>query len=83
MVEPGSVPQSRDVFQTQAGAAPWAAKQSNTAPYEASAAIPFDRTRWTNNATDGYRFYVSFPADFVLDATPSQSGTTVPSTLIR
>lgn len=60
-------------FQTQAGAAPLAAKGSSTAPFEASAAIPFDRTPWTG-AADAYRFYVSYPADFVLDASPAASG---------
>jgi hypothetical protein len=36
---------------------------------QASGAIAFDRSPF--NAPSGYRFLVSFPADFVIDATPS------------
>ncbi|HET8539196.1 MAG TPA: hypothetical protein VFL83_04930 [Anaeromyxobacter sp.] len=69
-------------FGTTSGVGESAASQSGTAPQHATGAVPFDRTPWTT-AAEGYRFYVSYPADFVLDATPSLSGNPVPSAVIR
>jgi hypothetical protein len=59
---------------------PLSARGSNTSPYHASGAVAFDRSPWTDPVA-GYRFYVSYPADFVLDTTPSQ--TPLPSKVIR
>lgn len=50
---------------------PIRARGPSTAPYHASGAISFDRTPWTADPVAGYRFFVSYPADFVLDTTPS------------
>ena len=70
------------VLTPASGVYPVSARQSGTSPYGASGAIAFDRTPWADAAA-GYRFYVSYPADFVLDASPGSSGSPVPSILIR
>ena len=67
---------------TSSSLGPTYARESSVSPYEATGAIPFDRSRWTT-ATDGYRFYVSYPADFVYDLAPSQSGARVPAAIIK
>ncbi len=36
--------------------------------------IAFDRSAWTPETVSGYRFLVSYPADFVLDVTPGTTG---------
>jgi hypothetical protein len=60
---------------------PTSARGSGTSPYAPNGAISFDRTRWTDAAA-GYRFYVSYPADFVLDTSPGVQGSPVPSAVI-
>jgi hypothetical protein len=59
------------LISTASGVFPLYAR-SSTAPYGASGAIAFDRSVWTDPVA-GYRFYVSYPANVVLDATPSQN----------
>jgi hypothetical protein len=44
-----------------------------TAPYQANGMVTFDRSAWTTDTVSGYRFLVSYPADFVLDTSPSAS----------
>jgi hypothetical protein len=46
----------------------------NTSPYQANGIVAFDRSAWTPDTVGGYRFLVSYPADFVLDATPGTTG---------
>ncbi len=53
---------------------------ASTAPYQANHIVAFDRSPWTD-PTAGYRFLVTYPADFVLDTTPSQGG--APSAVIK
>ncbi len=54
------------------GVFPNRARGASTAPFQASGIAAFDRTPWTDPIA-GYRFLVSYPADFVLDTTPSQN----------
>jgi hypothetical protein len=60
---------------------PLLSRGTSTSPYGASGAAAFDRSPWASDPIAGYRFLVSYPADFVLDATPSQSA--APSIVIR
>jgi hypothetical protein len=57
------------IVQTSSGVLPLAGRGSNTSPFGANDAVPFDRSFWVPGA--GYRFLVSYPADFVLDTSPS------------
>jgi hypothetical protein len=59
------------LVQTSSGVLPLAGRGTNTSPYGANDAVPFDRSFWLPVA--GYRFLVSYPADFVLDTTPSET----------
>ncbi|HEX9048999.1 MAG TPA: hypothetical protein VF841_00540 [Anaeromyxobacter sp.] len=49
------------------------ASGKSTSPFQASGMTTFDRSPWTPDAAAGYRFLVSYPADFVLDSSPSHS----------
>jgi hypothetical protein len=51
-----------------------ATSTTGTAPFQANGITAFDRSAWTPDGAAGYRFLVSYPADFVLDASPGQSG---------
>jgi len=51
------------------GVLPLEARVSPGAPTHASGAVAFDRSPF--KAEDGYRFFVSYPADLVLDTSPS------------
>jgi hypothetical protein len=68
-------------LEPSSGILPLVANASGVSPYQASGGVAFDRTPWTEDASVGYRFYLSYPANFVLDTTPSS--TPVPALVIR
>ncbi len=43
----------------------------SSSPYQANGITTFDRSLWAVDPVVGYRYLVSYPADFVLDTSPS------------
>lgn len=66
-------------IETASGAGSLRARPATGSPIQPNGVVAFDRSPLT--AADGYRFFVSYPADFVLDTTPSTS--TVEARVIR
>lgn len=75
--DPGTGGLGRDlgvVMQTASGAGlRYSTRGTPASPFGATGAIPFDRSGY-GDPVIGYRFYVSYPSDFVLDTTPGQVG---------
>jgi hypothetical protein len=52
---------------------PFSARPASGSPVHPNGALAFDRSTIGGKEAEGYRFFVSYPADLVMDTTPSTS----------